>query len=97
MPTRNPIIEILGSALPDLPDALCAQPEVDPSLWFPTDTRHEIAAYRLASCICAACPELLRCREFALSHPQAATDGMWAGMTPYERSAIIKSRRRLKI
>jgi hypothetical protein len=65
---------------------ICAQTE--PDLWFPTAERQ---TGRLAKSLCASCPWVKPCLDYALF-----TDviGIWGGKTERERSQI---RKRLKI
>lgn len=66
-------------------EALCAQ--TDPDLWFPErDGDRATNNYAAARAICARCPVRAECLEYALE--QHLTDGMWGGLTPYERVAL---------
>lgn len=59
----------------------CAEDDIDPELFFPAGPG-AIAQTRAAKQVCAACPVLDACREFAL-HNQV--HGIWGGMTEAER------------
>ena len=61
-------------------DAICSQ--VDPELWFPEGGQSP----RGAKEICATCPVLDLCRDYALADP--TLDGVWGGTTLRERQAI---------
>ncbi|WNM68991.1 WhiB family transcription factor [Mycobacterium Phage TribleTrouble] len=68
-------------------DALCAQ--VDPDLFFPE--RGQPGAP--AKSVCARCPVIDQCREFALSSPTELW-GVWGGLSQRERRAIIRGDRK---
>lgn len=70
---------------PWLPRALCAN--ADPEAFFVVkggDTRG-------AQKICAQCPVIEPCREWALTHGEAF--GVWGGLSEQERQRIFKRRR----
>ncbi|MFD7066104.1 WhiB family transcriptional regulator [Streptomyces sp. NPDC059913] len=70
--------------------AACAQ--VDPDLWFPEGSG---ASSRTAQRICAACPVLTDCGEYA-QHVEDATEGRrygaWAGLTASARDRQTPAR-----
>lgn len=81
---------IFGRGDPDEPDwslALCK--EVYPEYWFPTvlDDNGETA-----KSICARCPILDACREYAIARPEL--EGIWGGTTHRQRCQIRTARRR---
>ncbi|WP_053801336.1 WhiB family transcriptional regulator [Streptomyces rimosus] len=68
-------------------EALCRQ--VDPELWFP-ETGHTSKA---AKEICARCPVLQSCREWAAQTTAgelSVAQGVWGGMTERERRQQLK-------
>lgn len=65
--------------------ALCASPDVDPSLWFAGPE-----AVGEAKAICTACPAKAECLELALAwHP---VEGIWGGTTIGERTRALDER-----
>lgn len=63
--------------------ALCASPDIDPSLWF---AGPEAACH--AKAICTACPAKGECLELALAwHP---VEGIWGGTTIGERTRALE-------
>lgn len=48
--------------------------------------------YEEAKAICAVCPVTIDCRDYAIETKQ--DDGMWGGLTPYERRQFVRSRRK---
>lgn len=67
------------SILPRFESAACA--ETDPELFFVE--RGEKNNNSTAKKICAVCPSLSPCREYAMQNP--ALSGVWGGTTPRER------------
>lgn len=43
--------------------------------------------------VCAECPVIQQCREFALDNPIYAIAGVWGGLTYAERKTIRRNRR----
>jgi WhiB family transcriptional regulator, redox-sensing transcriptional regulator len=68
----------------------------DPELFFPEgkypEGRPETG---VAKAICAGCPVIDKCLEYALTHPAAAAFGIWGGLLPDERLAVRSRRRAL--
>lgn len=60
--------------------------------FFPAAGAGAAAAVRKAKGICAGCPVLSECRDFALAHPGIASDGVWGGLTANERRRLAKPR-----
>ena len=58
-----------------------------PSVFFPSDGVGVDAARK----ICATCPVLGQCKEYALEH--RIDHGVWGGCSERERRRILKSRR----
>lgn len=74
------------------PQAACK--EEDPELFFPKKPDvGEVAVTnaKAAKEICATCPVLMECREYALDNP--AMQGVWGGMTHPERLRARAERR----
>lgn len=65
-----------------LDDAACKG--MDTEIFFPHYFRH--GAYKEARRICATCPVIRECLQFALD--TEATEGMYGGMTPKQRERI---------
>lgn len=67
--------------------ALCRNPAYDPELWFPkgTDAR-STADERQAKKICARCPVMDTCRDWAIETRQ--THGVWGGLSEHDRASI---------
>ncbi len=64
-------------------DAACRDADLD--LFFPEKGEHGLAAKR----ICARCPVLTDCLEFALT---TRATGIWGGMTDNERHQLVRTR-----
>ena len=64
-------------------DAACNGADLD--LFFPEKGEHGLAAKR----ICARCPVLTDCLEFALT---TRATGIWGGMTDLERRQLVRTR-----
>jgi WhiB family redox-sensing transcriptional regulator len=64
--------------------------EVDPELFFPLDEDGpgSIPARRL----CAGCPVLQQCQEYALASGMSA--GIWGGLSTAERDKLVRARQR---
>lgn len=65
--------------------------EIDPETFFPVSARDSYFFLRRARPLCADCPFLQECRDYAISYD---VHGFWGGMTRRER---IEERRRLGI
>lgn len=72
-------------------------------LFFPpvTDTyrpgrprKPKVDPYAKARLICARCPVAEKCLEIALRDPISEQHGMWGGLDPDERRALIRARDR---
>lgn len=68
----------------DYKSALCAQ--TDPELFFP-ETWQNSTVIANAKAICNNCPVRLECLQEALTKDY--NDGIWGGMTPAERYALL--------
>jgi WhiB family redox-sensing transcriptional regulator len=66
-------------------DALCAQ--TDPEAFFPDKG----GSTREAKAVCAACPVMAECLEWALAHDERF--GIWGGTSERERRALRRGRR----
>ncbi|MEE6169081.1 MULTISPECIES: WhiB family transcriptional regulator [unclassified Mycolicibacterium] len=66
-----------------------------PSAVFFTDDHHrgrrQLDHEHNAKRICASCPVLSRCREYALDAQEPY--GIWGGMAPRERAAVLQMNR----
>ena len=62
---------------------------VDPSIFYPDDEEDPAEA---AKSICAECPVLEACLEYAIASREKV--GVWGGHTARERRRIIRRRRR---
>jgi hypothetical protein len=72
-------------------DAECRRPGYDPELWHPAGTTGPwIAVIDHAKRVCAACPVMQECAQWALDQRET---GIWGGMTEQDRAAW---RRRLQ-
>jgi WhiB family transcriptional regulator, redox-sensing transcriptional regulator len=67
--------------------ALCADPRLDPGLWFP-----EAGQSPRAVRVCRACPVQAECLVFALQ--LGPLDGIWGGLTAAERRRLPGPRTR---
>lgn len=66
-------------------EGLCAQ--TDPEAFFPDKGESP----RPARAVCASCPVLARCRDYAVEHYERF--GIWGGTSPREREDIRRERR----
>jgi len=65
----------------------------DPDLFFPIgSTGDAVPQIAAAKSICAACPVLAQCLDFALEARQDY--GVWGGLTEDERRSLRRSRQR---
>jgi WhiB family redox-sensing transcriptional regulator len=72
--------------------AACAGPGIDPETFYPAPgERGKVAK---AKRVCARCPVQAPCLEDALATPGLLDDGIRAGTTPKDRSALRARRRR---
>ncbi|MFE2693636.1 WhiB family transcriptional regulator [Streptomyces mirabilis] len=62
----------------------CQAPDADPDWWSSDDTNDRAAA-QLA---CMPCPLREGCLAWALDHPSAAGDVIWAGTTRHRREQL---------
>lgn len=79
--------EFMNVNFPDLPEALCAKPGVDPELFFPSKADSQQRASELKP-ICNACPESVACLKYAIENK--VYDGIWAGTSAKERRVIVE-------
>lgn len=68
--------------------ALCAQIGPLDEYWMPTKGKPA----RRGTKICARCPVIEECLEYALSHPQAL-EGVWGGTSERQRRVMRRQRR----
>lgn len=67
----------------------------DPELWFGVNEREDgyyQANYKVAKELCNRCPVQNLCLSYALAANE--TDGVWGGLSPYERRLMREARRR---
>lgn len=67
------------------PERACAQPGVDPEIFFPDRGGSAGRDADEARAICYTCPVLDECRDYALAQPISALFGIWGGLTGDER------------
>lgn len=67
--------------MPSFDGALCAEPGIDPELFFSSDVADVDAATEL----CWHCDARAECRAWALEHPFEAGSGVWGATTASER------------
>lgn len=79
-----PVFDRYAPPPPWADDALCAQ--TDPDLFFP----EKGGSTRAPKAVCAACPTRTACLDYALDNGERY--GVWGGMTPAERAAILRDR-----
>src|SRR5580765_1435240 len=76
----------------DVRDALCVG--ADPELWFPPgepgSPGYEAMAARGRG-ICTLCPARRACLELALALGPQAAEGIWGGLDPAQRGALIRA------
>lgn len=64
---------------------------LDTNLFFPTLTTTGLKAHQQvaqARAVCAACPLLNPCRDWAITQPAKHLDGIWGGTTAHERKLL---------
>lgn len=76
----------------------CTSPDTDPESWFPvgrTKCRVDrLAAEAEAARLCAGCPVIDACLALALRYEaDRPSDGIWGGMTPWQRDQLNPARR----
>lgn len=77
-------------------EAACRAPGVDPELFFPVgETGPALDLIRQAKAVCARCPVIDQCREYALRAGEP--DGVWGGMTTSERQRARRRRRAVEV
>ena len=79
-------MRVTDTPLPWMSDAACAY--VSPALWFPVNPEHSGPAIR----ICAVCPVVAACREYAIESGQRW--GTWGGLTQQQLRAEYAKRHR---
>jgi hypothetical protein len=79
----------LNVRFPDFPDAACADPDVDPEVFFPRAGGGWDAAVAYARGICAGCPERDRCLAWAVEHNER---GVWGGTSGPDRRSMKAGR-----
>ncbi len=62
----------------------------DPEIWFPVSSAHEASAR--AKAICLTCPVRSQCLAYAQAN--AISEGVWGGLTGFERSLLSARERR---
>jgi WhiB family redox-sensing transcriptional regulator len=70
-----------------LRDRACANPEIDPEIFFPPQAGNANAARQ----VCGRCPHQQACLDWALKTRQ--NFGVWGGLTPDQREQVIRDRR----
>lgn len=70
------------------PQRACAQPGVDPDLFFPP---RGVNTTESAKAICQRCPVLDECRDYAI--PQSLLHGIWGGTTETQRRRLRNQHR----
>lgn len=82
----------LDMTMPDLSDARCNDPSVDPDWFFPDNTAQTVDLLPMVRQICGMCTESAKCLQFALDNH--ITEGIWAGLTGHERQRIANRKER---
>ena len=76
------------AALPVLRSLPCRRN--DPELWFPVRAE-EVNSDAYAQELCAGCPLVIQCLDYALTYPQ---HGVWGGMSERSRHNLIRRQHR---
>jgi WhiB family transcriptional regulator, redox-sensing transcriptional regulator len=89
---------------PSWRDRASCRPNPDGSVWeaadglfFPdgrSDSEWVARQTEAAKAVCAACPVLAECREYALANPSLTGSGVWGGLTETERQDLAAARRK---
>ncbi|HET9655893.1 MAG TPA: WhiB family transcriptional regulator [Kineosporiaceae bacterium] len=67
----------------------------DPELFFPIgDSGPALEQIAEAKAVCAGCPVVEECREYALAHPALTDHGVWGGASEDERRSELRRHRR---
>ncbi len=61
-----------------------SEPCTGQDVFFPDDYQ-SAAEVEPAKALCARCPSLSVCRDWAIDHPTLTTHGIWGGFTPQQR------------
>ena len=61
---------------------------IDTNLFFPSNAQESAAAKAIIKPICEACVVFTQCRDYALSFPEKALQGIWANTTDNDRRRI---------
>ena len=67
---------------PDFSDPACADPAIDPDIFFPFDSDPAVEARE----ICRRCPHVMECAEFAMRDLRIL--GVWGGLTWTQRKDL---------
>ncbi|MGW4040436.1 WhiB family transcriptional regulator [Streptomyces sp. NPDC004778] len=71
----------------DWRDAALCRSHPDPEMWFPKGTDAvSMANEREAKRVCAGCPALMACREWAIESRE--NSGVWGGLSEHERASL---------
>lgn len=80
-----------STPLPWADEAACAGHEA-PEMWFPVRDTYDDSKRRRAKEICAGCPVLTRCAEYAQQF--IWIEGIWGGLDAHERRSLRRKARR---
>lgn len=67
-------------------DAECA--EISPDFFFPDDEATNAHTYTAARTVCARCPVIRECLQYALT--EEINHGMFGGLTPTQRLRLLR-------
>jgi len=69
---------------PKFDNPVCADPTIDPEIFFPISTQPKYA--EPAKQVCRSCPEVMKCAEFAMS--DLRIQGVWGALTWEQRKDL---------
>ena len=80
----------LTAAIAKHGDPICRT--TDPDAWFPDSTEGSAKPARDARAMCAACPVMAQCRDYAIANKER--HGIWGGLDARQRATFIASKKR---
>lgn len=84
---NNNLVFFLTST-PTFPKARCADPGIDPELFFPISNEVMSEDLPILRAICDSCVHQAECAKYAIDNHEA--HGIWGGTTPAQRERIWK-------
>lgn len=73
-------------------EARCAEPGLDPEMFFPHTGESSLEATESVRRFCRGCTVVNQCAEYAIANE--IDDGIWGGLTPHTRRRLVGRRMR---